>query len=72
MILTGYLKAGIFRAVMRAIVIKAFGGLEGLVIENLPAPTPAPGQALIEVDNIRDAHEAMESTQANGKMVVLV
>ncbi len=111
---------------MRAIVIKAFGGLEGLVIEDLPTPTPAPGQALIEVkafgidhaetrvrkgewaeaakvggiecvgivgaclggaargiykakparvfyfDEIREAHEVMESNQANGKMVALV
>ena len=34
---------------MRAIIIKQFGGLDGLVIENLPDPVPQPGSVLIEV-----------------------
>ena len=34
---------------MRAIIIKEFGGLDSLVIENLPDPKPEKGQALIEV-----------------------
>jgi NADPH:quinone reductase len=34
---------------MRAIVIKEFGGLDGLVIEKLPDPVPQPGSVLIEV-----------------------
>ena len=34
---------------MRAIILKQFGGLDGLVIENLPDPKPKPGQVLIEV-----------------------
>jgi NADPH:quinone reductase-like Zn-dependent oxidoreductase len=34
---------------MRAIIIKEFGGLDSLVIENLPAPEPKPGDVLIEV-----------------------
>jgi NADPH:quinone reductase-like Zn-dependent oxidoreductase len=34
---------------MRAMVIKEFGGREGLVIEDLPTPIPAAGHALIEV-----------------------
>src|ERR1700745_4135631 len=34
---------------MRAIILKQFGGLDGLVIENLPDPEPKPGQVLIEV-----------------------
>ena len=34
---------------MRAIIIKQFGGLDGLVIENLPDPEPKPGNVLIEV-----------------------
>src|SRR5271170_3128073 len=34
---------------MRAIIIKEFGGLDGLVIENLPDPEPKPGNVLIEV-----------------------
>src|SRR6516162_11961199 len=34
---------------MRAIIIKQFGGLDGLVIENLPDPVPKPGSVLIEV-----------------------
>ena len=34
---------------MRAIVIKKFGGLDGLAIENLPDPKPAVGQVLIQV-----------------------
>src|SRR5215470_7939595 len=34
---------------MRAIVIKKFGGLDGLVMENLPDPKPAVGQVLIQV-----------------------
>jgi NADPH2:quinone reductase len=45
---TGYILSAIFTT-MRAIIIKAFGGLDALAIENLPTPTPAPGQALIEV-----------------------
>ena len=34
---------------MRAIIIKEFGGLDGLVIEQLPDPKAEKGQALIEV-----------------------
>jgi NADPH2:quinone reductase len=34
---------------MRAIIIKQFGGLDGLVIEKLPDPVPKPGSVLIEV-----------------------
>jgi NADPH:quinone reductase-like Zn-dependent oxidoreductase len=34
---------------MRAIIIKRFGGLDSLVIENLPDPVPQPGSVLIEV-----------------------
>jgi NADPH:quinone reductase-like Zn-dependent oxidoreductase len=51
---------------MRAIVIKQFGGVDGLAIEKLPDPVPKAGSVLIE------AHEAMEPNQANGKMVVRV
>jgi len=34
---------------MRAIILKQFGGLDSLVIENLPDPEPKPGDVLIEV-----------------------
>jgi len=34
---------------MRAIIIKQYGGLDSLVIENLPDPVPKPGSVLIEV-----------------------
>src|SRR4029077_16784715 len=34
---------------MRAIIIQQFGGLDSLVIENLPDPVPQPGFVLIEV-----------------------
>src|SRR3984957_19343756 len=34
---------------MRAIIIKHFGGLDSLVIENLPDPVPQPGFVVIEV-----------------------
>jgi NADPH:quinone reductase-like Zn-dependent oxidoreductase len=34
---------------MRAIVIKKFGGVDGLAIENLPDPKPVAGQVLIQV-----------------------
>jgi len=34
---------------MRAIVIKQFGGLDSLVIEELPAPVPQRGSVLLEV-----------------------
>ena len=34
---------------MRAIIIKQFGGLDGLAIENLPDPVPQPGSVLIEL-----------------------
>src|SRR4029077_13111962 len=34
---------------MRAIIIKQFGGLDSLVIENLPDPVPRPGSVLIEI-----------------------
>src|SRR6516225_7420146 len=40
---------GIYNFLMRAIVIKKFGGLDGLAIENLPDPKPAVGQVLIQV-----------------------
>jgi NADPH:quinone reductase len=34
---------------MRAIIIKEFGGLDSLVVENLPDPVPQLGSVLIEV-----------------------
>src|SRR6516165_1330351 len=34
---------------MRAIILKQFGGLDSLVIENLPDPEPKPGNVLIQV-----------------------
>ena len=34
---------------MRAIVIQHFGGLDSLVIKNLPDPIAQPGSVLIEV-----------------------
>jgi NADPH2:quinone reductase len=34
---------------MRAIILKQFGGLDSLMIENLPDPVPQPGSVLIEV-----------------------
>src|SRR5260370_33280019 len=34
---------------MRAIILKQFGGLDSLAIENLPDPVPQPGSVLIEV-----------------------
>jgi NADPH:quinone reductase len=34
---------------MRAIIIKQFGGLDGLVIEKLPDPVPEPSSVLIQV-----------------------
>jgi NADPH2:quinone reductase len=34
---------------MRAIVIKQFGGLDSLVIEELPDPVPQRGSVLLEV-----------------------
>jgi hypothetical protein len=34
---------------MRAIIIQQFGGLDSLVIENLPDPVPQPGSVLIKV-----------------------
>ncbi|GGJ79185.1 oxidoreductase [Streptomyces camponoticapitis] len=35
---------------MKAIVIKAYGGPEGLAVVELPAPEPAPGQVLISTE----------------------
>ncbi len=37
---------------MKAIVIKAFGGPEGLAVADLPIPTPAAGQVLVAVEAI--------------------
>ena len=34
---------------MRAVVCKAFGAPENLVVEEVPEPTPGPGQVLVEV-----------------------
>jgi len=34
---------------MRAVICKAFGPPENLVVEEVPQPTPAPGQLLVEV-----------------------
>lgn len=49
---------------MRAIVLKSFGGLESLAVENLPD--------LFIFGDIRDAHEVMESNWAKGKTVNLL
>jgi hypothetical protein len=73
---------------MRAIILKQFGGYDGLVIENLADPVPKPLQSIVDkvaasvykakparvfqFDEIRQAHEPMESNQANGKMVVRI
>ncbi len=37
---------------MKAVAIQAFGGPEGLAVVDLPDPTPADGQALIEIEAI--------------------
>jgi NADPH:quinone reductase len=34
---------------MRAIILRQFGALDSLVIENLPDPEPKPGNVLIQV-----------------------
>jgi NADPH2:quinone reductase len=34
---------------MRAVICRAWGEVEGLTIEDVPAPTPGPGQVLIDV-----------------------
>ena len=44
---------------MRAIVIKGFGGLENLAIENLPDPQPEPGNAVIQVKAFGINHAEM-------------
>src|SRR5262249_59543248 len=44
---------------MRAIIIKQFGGLDNLVIENLPDPVPKPGSVLIEVKAFGINHAEM-------------
>jgi hypothetical protein len=51
---------------MRAIIIKEFGGLDSLVIENLPDPKPEKGHALIEVKafGINHAETHMRSGRA--------
>jgi hypothetical protein len=36
---------------MRAIIIKQFGGLDSLVIENLPDPVPQPGSVRSEAQH---------------------
>ena len=55
--------------------------MDGLVIQKLPDPVPQPGSVLIDLkpfginhaeNHIREAHAAMESNQANGKMVVWI
>ena len=38
----------------------------------LPRPEPSDAPKVLKFDDIREAHEAMESTQANGKMALLV
>ena len=49
---------------MRAIIIKEFGG-----VDSLYKAKPA---RVFQFDDIRDAHKAMDSNQANGKMVVRI
>src|SRR5262245_102869 len=44
---------------MRAIVIKQFGGLDSLVIEELPNPEPRPGYVVIEVKAFGINHAEM-------------
>ena len=34
---------------MKAVLAKAFGGPETLVLENLPEPRPGPGEVVVEV-----------------------
>ena len=51
---------------MRAIIIKQFGGLDGLAIENLPDPVPQPGSVLIEVKAFRINHAEPICEKANG------
>jgi len=37
---------------MKQVITKAFGGVENLVIEEVPTPTPEPGQALVRLTSI--------------------
>jgi NADPH2:quinone reductase len=51
---------------MRSIIIKTFGGLDSLVIENLPDPITAAGQVLIQVKGFEINHA--ETHIRNGKL----
>lgn len=44
---------------MRAVVLKGFGGLENLAIENLPDPQPKRGNAVIQVKAFGINHAEM-------------
>jgi NADPH:quinone reductase-like Zn-dependent oxidoreductase len=52
---------------MRAILIKQFGGLDGLAIENFPDPKPNPGDVLIEVKAFGINHAETHMRKANGR-----
>ena len=51
---------------MRAIIIKQFGGLDGLVIEKLPDPVPEPGSVLIQVKAFGINHAETHMRKGSG------
>jgi NADPH:quinone reductase len=57
---------------MRAIIIKQFGGLDGLVIENLPDPVPQPGSVLIEVKAFGINHAETHMRKGRLELIKLI
>jgi NADPH:quinone reductase-like Zn-dependent oxidoreductase len=51
---------------MRAIVLDHFGGLDSLVIKEIPEPEPEPGKVVIQIKTFGINHAEMHMRAENG------
>jgi NADPH:quinone reductase-like Zn-dependent oxidoreductase len=51
---------------MRAIVLDHFGGLDSLVIKDIPEPEPMPGHVVIQIKAFGVNHAEMHMRRGNG------
>ena len=56
---------------MRAIVIERFGGLDGLVIKEIPEPEPAAGHIVIQVRHSASTTLRFTCAAASGRRLLL-
>ena len=53
--------------VMRAIILKGFGGLDSLVYTEIPKPLPKHGEVVIKVQGFGINHAEMHMRRGNGR-----